>query len=119
MVQEKRLNYEDHRSRQDAKSKRQPEDTTSFSTEAGLADEVRYEYMRSGSAFSSVQSPIVHSDVRTLKFLIRYSDGMKTDPQSGAHRPHASEDESVGIVCQNIEEARQRATGPDGLSGAA
>ena len=72
---------------------------------------MRYEYaltanMRSGSAFSSahspvvqVHSPVVLSDVRALRVLIRYNDGMKTDPQAGAYRQHASKNESVGIVC--------------------
>jgi hypothetical protein len=124
MVQEKRLNHEDHMSRQNAKNERQSEDARSFSTEAGPTNEVRYEYaptanMRNGSALSSIQSPVVHSDVRTLKVLIRYNDGMKIDPQSGTHRPHASEDESVGIVRQTTEEARQRAARPDELPGAA
>ena len=111
MIQEKRLNHEDHLSRQGTKSWRQSEDVTSVSTEAGFADEVRYEYaltanMRSGSAFSSahspvvqVHSPVVLSDVRALRVLIRYNDGMKTDPQAGAYRQHASKNESVGIVC--------------------
>jgi hypothetical protein len=63
MVQEKRLNHEDHMSRQYAKSGRQPEDAS--------ADEVRYEHaptvsMRSGSAFSSVQRPVFRSDVCAL-----------------------------------------------------
>jgi hypothetical protein len=71
MVQEKRLNHEDHMSRQYAKSGRQPEDATRFSIEAGSADEVRYEHaptvsMRSGSAFSSVQRPVFRSDVCAL-----------------------------------------------------
>ena len=118
MIQEKRLNHEDHLSRQGTKSWRQSEDVTSVSTEAGFADEVRYEYaltanMRSGSAFSSahspvvqvhspvvqVHSPVVLSDVRALRVLIRYNDGMKTDPQAGAYRQHASKNESLGIVC--------------------
>jgi hypothetical protein len=111
MIQEKRLNHEDHLSRQGTKSWRQSEDATSVSSEAGFADEVRYEYppianMRSGSTFSSthspvvqVHSPVVLSDVRALRVLIRYNDGMKTDPQAGAYRQHASKNESVGIVC--------------------
>lgn len=111
MIQEKRLNHEDHLSRQGTKSWRQSEDATSVSTEAGFADEVRYEYpptanMRSGSAFSSahspvvqVHSPVVQSDVRALRVLIRYNDGTKTDPQAGAYRQHASKNESLGIVC--------------------
>jgi len=66
MVQEKRLNHEDHMSRQNAKSGRQSEET-----EAWFTDEVRYEYaptanMRNGSAFSSRQSPVVQSDVCAL-----------------------------------------------------
>ena len=104
MIQEKRLNHEDHLSRQGTKSWRQSEDVTSVSTEAGFADEVRYEYaltanMRSGSAFSSAHSPVVQSDVRALRVLIRYNEGMKTDPQAGACRKHTNKNESVGIVC--------------------
>lgn len=104
MIQEKRLNHEDHLSRQGTKSWRQSEDATSVSTEAGFADEVRYEYpptanMRSGSAFSSAHSPVVQSDVRALRVLIRYNEGMKTDPQAGACRKHTNKNESVGIVC--------------------
>ena len=104
MIQEKRLNHEDHLSRQGTKSWRQSEDATSVSTEAGFADEVRYEYattanMRSGSAFSSAHSPVAQSDVRALRVLIRYNEGTRTDPQAGAYRQHTNKNESVGIVC--------------------
>jgi hypothetical protein len=66
MVQEKRVNHEDHMSRQNTKSGRQSEETG-----AGFADEMRYEHaptanMRNGSAFPSIQSPVVRSDVCAL-----------------------------------------------------
>lgn len=73
MVQEKRLNHEDHVSRC-TKSRGQSEDSTSFSNEAGFADGVRYERaptasMRRGSAYAAVQSPAAQSEVCTLQTL--------------------------------------------------
>jgi len=44
---------------------------------------------------------------------------MKTDAQAGTYRPHASKDESVGIICQTTKEASYRAAGTDESLGAA
>jgi hypothetical protein len=84
MVDEKRLNHENvmrkqlekrQLSRQETESERQSEDATSLSIKAG-SDEVIYDdaptaSMRSGSAFSSAQSPVFRSDVCALRALIR------------------------------------------------